>query len=201
MLIANNYEILDSIINDGEYYYILNDVMLTSDNYNTYFALTLRDNSNMALFGTRNSGGWVEEASGQLGLFYFNGNLRHTWGNAYIDEEYEPNVLINKKLNVNSGNTEGPFVCNRPFIIFSNWSDGAIDNRIAKVEFYFILIYDSAGTLIHEFRPCQFSNEPYPRIIDVVTKKHINHPIFKYSIDISYIYISPYSSTDRTIVF
>lgn len=167
----SNIKILDSYINSDLYYYILDDVMLTSDNYNTYFSLKLLDSTNMALFGTRNSGGWEEEASGQLGLFYFNGNLRHTWGNAYIDEEYEPNVLINKKLNVNSGNTEGPFVCNRPLVIFSNWSEGEIDPRIAYVEFNFILIYDSSGNLKHEIRPCQITGENFVRMIDLVTNK------------------------------
>lgn len=163
--------ILDYLINNGEYYYILDDVLLSSDNYNVEFSLTLLDSSNMALFGTRNSGGWEEEPSGQLGLFYFNGSLRHTWGNAYIDHEQAINESIESTLDVNSGNTEGSFTCTKPFVIFSNWSDGVIDPRIAKVNMQYIKIYNSSSVLIHEFRPCKYVNENFPRIIDLVSMK------------------------------
>lgn len=172
MLLQNyRYKLLYKLTNNGKYYYILDDVKVTSDNYFVYYGLKLLDTKNMALFDTRNSGGYVEEPLGQLGLFYFNGKLRHTWGNAHIDHDQEINEYFEGMLDVNSGNTSGAFVCNRPFCIFTNWSDGGIDGRIADCEFYYLKIFSSKSVLIHDFRPRKCINCEYPCIVDLVTDK------------------------------
>lgn len=149
---------------------MFDDILLDSTCTDIQYSLTILEDRNMALFGTRDSGGVNEDQVSAIAAFYFYGSIRSMWGNAYIDEKHSIGKDLTTTLNINSGNTQGAFKCSNPFCLFTNWTDGVLDSRIAYVDFRYLKITDNTGKIRHYLRPCILEGD-VPGIIDLVTKK------------------------------